>query len=35
MNKTLIEHCFGIRSSGSTTPSVRLSAGIAYRVGNK
>jgi hypothetical protein len=26
---------FGIRSSGSTTPSIRLSAGIAYRFGNK
>jgi hypothetical protein len=26
---------FGIRSSGSTTPSVRLSAGIGYRIGNK
>jgi outer membrane immunogenic protein len=26
---------FGIRSSGSTTPSVRLSAGIVYRIGNR
>jgi hypothetical protein len=26
---------FGIRSSGSTTPAMRLSAGIAYRIGNK
>jgi len=26
---------FGIRSSGSTTPSARLSVGIVYRIGNK
>jgi hypothetical protein len=26
---------FGIRSSGSTTPSVRLSVGISYRIGKK
>jgi hypothetical protein len=26
---------FGIRSSGSTTPSVRPSVGIAYRIGGK
>jgi len=26
---------FGIRSSGSTTNSARLSAGIVYRIGNK
>jgi outer membrane immunogenic protein len=26
---------FGIRSSGSTTPSVRLSVGIVYRIGKK
>jgi hypothetical protein len=26
---------FGIHSSGSTTPSVRLSVGIVYRIGNK
>ena len=26
---------FGIRSSGSTTPAARLSAGIVYRIGNK
>lgn len=26
---------FGIRSSGSTTPAVRLSAGIVYRIGNR
>ena len=26
---------FGIRSSGSTTPSARLSAGIVYRIGNR
>jgi hypothetical protein len=28
-------HYFGIRSSGSTTPSLRLAIGIAYRIGNK
>ncbi len=26
---------FGIRSSGSTTPSMRLGVGIVYRIGNK
>jgi hypothetical protein len=26
---------FGIRSSGSTTPSLRLSAGIVYRIGSQ
>jgi hypothetical protein len=26
---------FGIRSSGSTTPSLRLSAGIVYRIGKR
>jgi outer membrane immunogenic protein len=26
---------FGIRSSGSTTPSVRLSIGLVYRIGKK
>jgi hypothetical protein len=26
---------FGIRSSGSTTPALRLGAGIVYRIGNK
>jgi hypothetical protein len=26
---------FGIRSSGTTTPAARLSAGIVYRIGNK
>jgi len=26
---------FGIRSSGATTPAMRLAAGIAYRFGNK
>ncbi len=26
---------FGIRSDGSTTPAVRLSTGIVYRIGNK
>ena len=26
---------FGIRSSGSTTPAARLSAGIVYRIGSK
>ncbi len=26
---------FGIRSSGSTTPSVRLAAGIVYRLGHR